>query len=64
MKPLLTIIERHLRDRHQSPAGFGRAAVRDPRLVFDLRRGREPRPDLARRVLAYIADSSSNGVRS
>ena len=55
MTPLLTNIERHLRVTRQSPTRFGRDAVRDPRLVFDLRRGREPRDRLTARVLAYIA---------
>ena len=52
---LLTIVERHLRTRSLSPSRFGRQVSGDPRFVFDLRRGREPRPAMTARVLAYIA---------
>lgn len=38
-----------------APARFGRMAVRDPRFVFDLRRGREPRPATEARVRAFIS---------
>jgi hypothetical protein len=37
-----------------APARFGRDAVGDPRFVFDLRKGREPRPRTIARVLAYL----------
>lgn len=33
---------------------FGREAVSDPRFVFDLRRGREPRPQTIERVRAFL----------
>lgn len=58
MTPLLTKIERHLRVSRVSPTRFGREAARDPRFVFDLRRGREPRPRTVARVLAFIATRS------
>ena len=51
---LLTAVERCLRTRNLSPSAFGRKAAHDPRFVFDLRRGREPRPQTAARILAYI----------
>jgi len=52
---LLFAVERCLRN-HKLPASrFGRQATQDPRLVFDLRRGRQPRPDTEARVLAFIA---------
>ena len=51
---LLRHIEAHLRESGTPPARFGREAVRDPRLVFDLRRGREPGPSLSARVRRYI----------
>ena len=60
---LLTVVERCLRTRNISPSRFGRQAAHDPRFVFDLRRGREPRAVTQARVLAYIANpdvSSSN----
>jgi hypothetical protein len=52
---LLVQVERHLRSRNLAPSRFGREVAGDPRFVFDLRRGREPRPATAARVQAYIA---------
>ncbi len=54
MTSLLAIIQRHLRATGMPPTRFGREAVRDPRLVGDLRRGRTAGPRLAARILAYI----------
>jgi hypothetical protein len=51
---LLRRIERHLRQSGTPPTRFGRNAVRDPRFVFDLRNGREPRSSTASRVAAYL----------
>lgn len=51
---LLRQIERCLRDSGISAARFGREAVGDPRLVFDMRRGRELRPATAERVRTYV----------
>lgn len=59
MTPLLTSIERHLKASSLSATRFGRDAAQDPRFVFDLRRGREPRPETERRVLAFIAAAQS-----
>ena len=56
---LLMVVERHLRARSVSPSQFGRQVSGDPRFVFDLRRGREPRPATAARVLAYIAGAEN-----
>jgi hypothetical protein len=52
---LLTTVERHLRRAAMPPSRFGREVAGDPRFVFDLRRGREPRPATRERVLAFIA---------
>jgi len=52
---LLPMIDRFLRRTHMPPTRFGRLAVRDPRLVGDLRRGHEPRPATVARVQAFIA---------
>lgn len=52
---LLHAIETCLRRTDLPPSRFGRNAVRDPRLVHDLRRGRQPGASLDRRVRAYIA---------
>lgn len=56
---LLMTVERHLRSRAVSPSRFGRQVSGDPCFVFDLRRGREPRPATAARVLAYIAGAEN-----
>ncbi len=58
---LLPRIERHLRRTKMRPAEFGRAAVRDPRFVFDLRLGREPRPVTLRRVHAWLDAQGAEG---
>lgn len=52
---LLQEIERHMKRTGTFPARFGREAVRDPQLVFDMRRGREPGPRVSRRIRAYMA---------
>jgi hypothetical protein len=53
---LLHAIEACLRATRLPASRFGRNAVGDPRLVHDLRRGREPGPAMERRVRAYIAN--------
>lgn len=53
---LLQRIERYLKRSGTPPTRFGREAVHDPRFVFDLRNGREPRPATAHRVAAYLDD--------
>ena len=52
---LLPKIDRFLRDTQMPPTKFGRLAVRDPRLVGDLKRGRDPGPAMVARVEAFIA---------
>lgn len=57
---LLFAVERCLR-KHRLPASrFGRQAACDPRLVFDLRRGRQPRAATEAKVLAYIAEIATH----
>jgi 2,4-dienoyl-CoA reductase-like NADH-dependent reductase (Old Yellow Enzyme family) len=51
---LLRRIERYLRATKTPATRFGREAVRDPRFVFDLRSGREPRPETERRVHVWL----------
>lgn len=51
---LLVEIEKHLRECAIPPTAFGREAARDPRLVFDLRKGREPGVAMAARVRNYM----------
>lgn len=47
-------VERYLKLSGMTPSAFGRRAARDPRLVFDLRDGREPRRRLAARLTAFL----------
>jgi 2,4-dienoyl-CoA reductase-like NADH-dependent reductase (Old Yellow Enzyme family) len=51
---LLREIELHLRATEGSAAKFGRMAMRDPRFVFDLRKGREPGVRTTKRVREYL----------
>jgi hypothetical protein len=51
---LLRRIERYLRETETPPTRFGREAVGDPRFVFDLRLGREPRVQTIRKVRAFL----------
>lgn len=56
---LLPVVERHLRAHSVPPSRFGRQVAGDPRFVFDLRRGREPRAATRDRVLAHIASTEA-----
>jgi len=51
---LLREVEKYLRQSEVTPTRFGREVVGDPRFVFDLRNGRDPRPTTAARVRAYL----------
>lgn len=48
-------IETFLRKSKMPPTRFGRLACKDPRLVGDLRNGRELRAPLAARIEAFLA---------
>ncbi len=52
-------IEIFLRQNDMPPTKFGRLAARDPRLVFDIRLGRELRPPLAERVRTFMQRESA-----
>ena len=52
---LLIEIDRFLRRTRMAETKFGRLAARDPRLVHDLRLGREPQPPMVDRVRTFIA---------
>ncbi len=52
---LLLEIDRYLRRTGMPSTKFGRLTVNDPRLVGDLRRGRQPGPRTVARVQAFIA---------
>ncbi|API59137.1 hypothetical protein BSL82_07295 [Tardibacter chloracetimidivorans] len=60
---LLWQIERHLKETGTPPTLFGRRAVRDPRLVHDLRRGRQPGQRMERRVLAFINSHNKEATK-
>ncbi|MGL5837724.1 MAG: hypothetical protein ACRCY3_04410 [Sphingorhabdus sp.] len=47
-------IERFLRRYDMAPTTFGRLAVRDPRLVHDMRRGRCLRSVMAARIESFM----------
>ena len=54
---LLREVEKYLRRSDVPPTRFGREVVGDPRFVFDLRNGRDPRPATVARVRAYLEAS-------
>ncbi len=51
---ILRAIEKFLHQHDMSPATFGRHSVRDPRLVFDLRNGRQPGNRVKRRIEHFM----------
>lgn len=51
---LLRMIEQFLREFQMPPTTFGRRSTRDPRLVFDLRLGRQPGDRIRRRVEHFM----------
>ena len=53
MTPLVKI-DHYLRRTQMPPTKFGRLAVNDPRLVGDLKRGRNPGPRMMARIDAFI----------
>jgi hypothetical protein len=58
---LLDDIELHLVRHRQAPSRFGRDVLRDPRLVFDLRRGRGVGPRVQRRIETYLSRRAGAG---
>ena len=56
---ILKAVEAHLAKTGTSPSQFGRR-LGDPNLVFDLRRGREPRSKTQARILQAIRDKHLN----
>lgn len=49
------LVERFLREQDLPPTKFGRLAARDPRLVLDMRMGREIRPEMETKLRQFIA---------
>jgi len=60
---LLRAIENGLEAAAMTPSRFGREAMNDPRLVFDLRRGRQLRHDSERRVRGFL-NALGRGAKS
>lgn len=54
---LLVKIDRYCRRTGVPPSKFGRLAVHDPRLVHDLRMGRQLGPAIIARIEAFMAES-------
>lgn len=52
---LMVKIDRYLRQNNMPPTTFGRRAINDPRLVEDMRRGRELRAETVARVEAFLS---------
>ncbi|MEG3125556.1 hypothetical protein [Sphingomonas sp. GB1N7] len=52
---VLRKIERYLRVSEMPETKFGRLALNDPRLVRDLRNGREPGARVTARIEAFLA---------
>ena len=60
---LIMLVERHLRNTGMAPTTFGRQAIGDPRLVGDLRNGRQPRHATEQRILAHMASHYERQAR-
>lgn len=54
--PILLEIERYLRQHKMSASRFGRLAASDPRLVSDLRKGRDPSSRTLARIRAFMTN--------
>ncbi|MDB5705871.1 MAG: hypothetical protein JWN66_2987 [Sphingomonas bacterium] len=52
---VLRKIDRYLKKTAMPPTRFGRLAVNDPRLVGDLKNGREPGKRVIARIEAFLA---------
>ena len=52
---VLMRVQRYLKDSGMAPTLFGRRVANDPRLVLDMRNGREPRGPMVERIEAFIA---------
>jgi hypothetical protein len=60
---LLPRVERYLKASGVPPTRFGRDVARDPRLVFDMRRGRDPKRRMRDRLNAYL-DAQERALRT
>ena len=51
---MLRIVEKFLRENEIAPTKFGRIVAGDPRLVLDMRLGREVRTPMQKKITQYI----------
>lgn len=51
---LIRTVEKFMREFGVPPTRFGRESIRDPRLVHDLRQGREPSERVKRRIEHFM----------
>lgn len=51
---ILREVEKYLAAKAMPPTRFGRLALRDPRMVYDMRRGRQPGPRTVARLRAFM----------
>lgn len=56
---MLRIVEKFLRENEIAPTKFGRLVAGDPRLVLDMRLGREVRGPMRNKITAFIDAYSS-----
>ena len=49
-------VERFLKTSGMAATTFGRKVAKDPRLVFDMRQGREPGARMVARIDAFIGE--------
>ena len=54
------LVERFLREKDLPPTTFGRLAARDPRLVLDMRMGRELGFEMEQKIRHFIAAHSQH----
>lgn len=57
--PILLEVERWIRKQNMSASRFGRLAASDPRLVADLRAGRDPSSRTVARIRAFMDRNAS-----
>ena len=59
---MLSLVERHIRKNRVSPARIGRESVGDPRLVFDMRNGRNLGGKIEARLQAYLSQQEGGAA--
>lgn len=54
MRGVLQQAEKFIQDNALPPTTFGRRVNKDPRLLLDMRNGRQPREATTKRIIAFI----------